>query len=168
MSRPDAKSKTEFESSRISGKGLRVALVVSRFNDSITRNLARGARAALLRNGVRARDILEVDVPGAWELPLAIRTLAERGHIDAFVALGCVIRGETDHYKYVAGEASRGLSDVSLALGVPVGFGLLTTDTARQAAERAGGKHGNKGEDAAMAALEMVNLARRFARPKRR
>lgn len=168
MARITRKSKAGFERAKVDGKGLRVAVVVSRFNEAITRRLADGARGALLRNGVAASHVMEVSVAGAWELPLAIRVLAEKHDFDAFVALGCVVRGETDHYRYVAGEAARGLADVSLALGVPVGFGLLTTDTVKQAINRAGGKHGNKGEDAALAALEMANLIRKPARGKRK
>lgn len=147
---------------------MRIALVVSRFNKGITQKLADGARKALVDHGVDQSKIVEVDVPGAWELPLAIRMLAEKHDFDAYVALGCVIRGETDHYKYVAGEASRGIADVSLALGIPIGFGLLTTDTLKQATDRAGGKHGNKGEDAALAALEIANLIQSATHMKRK
>lgn len=142
--------------------GLRIAIVVSRFNEFITMKLLAGAREALLAHGAKVDDITEVWVPGAWELPLAAKTLAESGRFDALVCLGCVIRGETTHHIHVGGEAARGIADVSLSTGVPIGFGVLTTDTMEQAVARAGGKDGNKGADAALAAVEMVRLLRAF------
>lgn len=144
------------------GAGLRVAVVVSRFNQDVTSRLRDGAIEALLRSGVKEADIVEVWVPGAWEIPLACQSLNEADGYDAIVALGCVIRGETSHHLYVAGEAARGIADESMASGVPIGFGLLTTDTHEQAMERAGGSHGNKGADAALAALEMVGVLRTY------
>ena len=139
-----------------------VAIVVSRFNESVTRRLVDGAIDALTRHGGLRENIDVVWVPGAWELPSATRVLLATERYDAIVALGAVIRGETPHFDYVAGEASRGLSDAGADFDVPIGFGLLTTDTLEQAEERAGGTHGNKGWDAAVAALEMVDLFERL------
>jgi 6,7-dimethyl-8-ribityllumazine synthase len=139
-----------------------VAIVVSRFNESVTRRLVDGALDALTRHGGQRENIDVVWVPGAWELPGAARVLLATERYDAIVALGAVIRGETPHFDYVAGEASRGLSDAGADFDVPIGFGLLTTDTLEQAEERAGGTHGNKGWDAAVAALEMVDLFERL------
>ena len=139
-----------------------VAIVVSRFNESVTRRLVDGAIDALTRHGGLRENIDVVWVPGAWELPGATRVLLATERYDAIVALGAVIRGETPHFDYVAGEASRGLSEAGADFDVPIGFGLLTTDTLEQAEERAGGTHGNKGWDAAVAALEMVDLFERL------
>ena len=140
------------------GEGRRVGVVVSRFNESITRALLEGALDALVRHGVRFDDIDVLWVPGAWELPLAARAAMATERYDAIVALGAVIRGDTPHFDYVAGEASRGLADASVEGEIPIGFGVLTCDTMEQAESRAGGAHGNKGWDAALAALEMVEL----------
>jgi 6,7-dimethyl-8-ribityllumazine synthase len=140
------------------GEGRRVGVVVSRFNESITRALLEGALDALVRHGVRFDDIDVLWVPGAWELPLAVRAAMATERYDAIVALGAVIRGDTPHFDYVAGEASRGLADASVEGEIPIGFGVLTCDTMEQAEARAGGAHGNKGWDAALAALEMVEL----------
>ncbi len=140
------------------GEGRRVGIVVSRFNESITRALLEGALDALVRHGVRFDDIDVLWVPGAWELPLAARAAMGTERYDAIVALGAVIRGDTPHFDYVAREASRGLADASVEGEIPIGFGVLTCDTMEQAEARAGGAHGNKGEDAALAALEMVEL----------
>lgn len=139
---------------------LRIALVVSRFNEFITSRLLAGAREALLKHGAKADDLTEVSVPGAWELPLTAKCLAESKKFDAIVALGCVIRGETTHHVHVGGEAAHGLAQVSLETGIPIGFGLLTTDTLDQAVSRAGDD--NKGADAALAAVEMANLFRQI------
>ena len=140
------------------GSGRRIAVVASRFNETVTRALVDGAMDALIRHGVSFDDIDVVWVPGAWELPLVVRRAASTERYDAVVALGAVIRGDTPHFDYVAGEASRGLADVSRDAEVPVGFGLLTCDTMEQALERCGGAHGNKGWDAALAALEMIDV----------
>ena len=140
------------------GEGRRVGIVVSRFNESITRALLEGALDALVRHGVKFDDIDVLWVPGAWELPLAARAAMATERYDAIVALGAVIRGDTPHFDYVAGEASRGLADASVEGEIPIGFGVLTCDTMEQAEARAGGAHGNKGWDAALAALEMVEL----------
>lgn len=139
-----------------------VAIVVSRFNESITQKLVEGAIDALTRHGGARENIDVVWVPGAWELAAATRALLATERYDAIVALGAVIRGETPHFDFVAGEASRGLADAGADFDVPIGFGLLTTDTIEQAEARAGGAHGNKGWDAALAALEMMNLFERL------
>ena len=144
--------------------GRRIAIVASRFNEIATVRLAAGARACLLERGIPAGRIDEYWVPGAWELPLAADRLAARGVYDAVVALGCVIRGETPHFDYVSGETARGLAEISLRHGLPVAFGVLTTDDAAQAMDRAGGRHGNKGWEAADAALEMIAFLEQVAR----
>ncbi|MGH7664964.1 MAG: 6,7-dimethyl-8-ribityllumazine synthase [Gemmatimonadaceae bacterium] len=141
-----------------SGRHRRIAVVVSRFNESITQRLVDGATDALTRHGTASGDIDVVWVPGAWELPLAVRRLLGSERYDAIVALGAVIRGETPHFDYVAGEAARGLAAAAAEHDVPIAFGLLTCDDLAQADARAGGPHGNKGWDAAMAALEMADL----------
>ena len=138
----------------------RYAIVAARFNDFITSRLVEGALHALGRHGVDTADLPVVWVPGAYELPLVCRKLAESGKYDAIIALGCVIRGGTHHFDYVAGEAAKGVASAAWATGVPVIFGVLTTETIEQAIERAGTKMGNKGAEAAGAALEMVNLLR--------
>ncbi|MBK8249076.1 MAG: 6,7-dimethyl-8-ribityllumazine synthase [Gemmatimonadetes bacterium] len=144
------------------GRGARVGVVVSRFNETITRRLVDGALDALVRHGVALDDIDVVWVPGAWELPVAARRLLGTGRYDVLVALGAVIRGDTPHFDYVAGEAARGIAQASEEYETPVGFGLLTCDTMEQAEARVGGSHGNKGWDAALAALEMSDLFERL------
>ena len=141
-----------------SGQGRRFAVIASRFNESIVKALVDGAVDALVRHGTRFDDVDVVWVPGAWELPAIARHLLATERYHALVAVGAVIRGDTPHFDYVAGEASRGLADASAEFDVPVGFGLLTCDTVAQAEARAGGEHGNKGWDAALAALEMADL----------
>jgi 6,7-dimethyl-8-ribityllumazine synthase len=148
----------------LDASGLRFGIAAASFNDFVVDRLLDAAVAALIERGAAAGDILVVRVPGAYELPLAAQRLAEGGRYDALVALGCVIRGETPHFDYVAAEASRGLTEVSLKFGMPVGFGLLTTENVEQAMERAGGKAGNKGVDAALAALELATLLKRMER----
>lgn len=140
------------------GSGRRVAVVASRFNENVTRALVDGALDALVRHGVGFDDVDVFWVPGAWELPLAVRQAMATARYDVVVALGAVIRGDTPHFDYVAGEASRGLADASRDSDIPLGFGLLTCDTMEQALARCGGEHGNKGWDAALAALEMADL----------
>jgi 6,7-dimethyl-8-ribityllumazine synthase len=140
--------------------GGRFGLVVSRFNDLLTGRLLEGAIDCLLRHGARDEDITVVKVPGAWELPFVAERLAASGKHDAVVALGVLIRGATPHFDYIAAEAAKGLAHASMATGVPVAFGVLTTDTLEQAIERAGSKAGNKGWQAAQAAIEMVQLYR--------
>ena len=142
------------------GEGLRIAVVVATFNDFITSKLLEGALAALDRHGVRDGDITVARVPGSFEIPLAAKKLAESARHDAVICLGAVIRGETDHYEHVAGEAAKGIANASINSGLPVIFGVLTTDTLEQAINRAGGKQGNNGYNAALAAIEMANLMR--------
>ncbi len=136
----------------------RVGILVSRYNETVTERLLAGAQACLRERGVGPERVDVLRVPGAWELPLAARTLAARGGYVAVVALGAVIRGETAHFDYVAGEASRGLMEVALHYGIPVGFGVLTCDTLAQALARAGGDAGNKVHEAASAALDAAAL----------
>ncbi len=143
---------------QLDARGLKLALVLSRFNSFITERLLEGARDALRRHGGDEADWAVIRVPGAFELPLAAKKLTESGRYDAVIALGAVIRGATPHFDYVASEVAKGLAHVSLHSGVPVAFGVLTCDTIEQAVERAGTKAGNKGFDAAMTAMEMVNL----------
>jgi 6,7-dimethyl-8-ribityllumazine synthase len=140
------------------GDHRRFAVVASRFNHVIVEKLVDGALDALVRHGVAADDVDVVWVPGAWELPIVARRLLSSERYDALVAVGAVIRGDTPHFDYVAGEASRGLATASVDFETPIGFGLLTCDNDEQAQERAGGAHGNKGWDAALAALEMADL----------
>ena len=139
-------------------EGARFAIVVSRFNSFVVENLLTGAMDALTRHGVARSDVTIVRVPGAWEIPLTAQRLAASGRFDAIVAVGAVIRGGTPHFEYVAGETVKGLAQVTLAHGVPIGFGVLTVDSIEQAIERAGTKAGNKGAEAALSALEMVSL----------
>jgi 6,7-dimethyl-8-ribityllumazine synthase len=141
-----------------SGEERRFAVVASRFNQEIVEKLVDGALDALVRHGTSADNVDVVWVPGAWELPIAVRRLLVSERYDAIVALGAVIRGDTPHFDYVAGEASRGLQRASVEFDTPIGFGLLTCDNDDQARARAGGAHGNKGWDAALAALEMADL----------
>lgn len=143
---------------KISAEGFRFALIVSRFNDFISSKLVEGALDALIRHGAEDDQLTLVKVPGAFEIPVAARKLAESGKFDAVICLGAVIRGSTPHFDYVAAEVSKGIAMVGLESKIPVTFGVLTTDNLEQAIERAGSKAGNKGWDAAMAAMEMANL----------
>jgi len=145
---------------QLSASGLRFAIIVSRFNSFITERLYQGAMDALTRAGADAANIDLVRVPGSWEVPLAAAELARQHRYDAIICLSCVIRGETPHFDYVAGEAAKGIAAASAETGVPVAFGVLTTNTLEQAIDRAGAKGGNKGFDAAMTAIEMANLLR--------
>ena len=140
------------------GQGRRYAVLASRFNNNITSKLADGAMDALIRHGAASDDVDLVWVPGAWELPFAARRLAQTERYNAIVVVGAVIRGDTPHFDFVAGEASRGLADASSEYEIPIGFGLLTSDNMALAVARAGGEFGNKGWDAAIAALEMSDL----------
>jgi 6,7-dimethyl-8-ribityllumazine synthase len=142
----------------LEGRGRRFAVVASRFNGIVTEKLVEGALAAFRKLGITDDDIELAWTPGAFELPLAAMRLATSGQFDAVVCLGAVIRGETPHFEFVAGEAARGVQQVALESGVPCTFGVLTTDSLEQALDRAGGKHGNKGWDAATAAVEMASL----------
>ena len=138
----------------------RIALLVSRFNSFVVESLLEGALDTLRRHGADERDLQIVRVPGAYEMPIAAQRLAVGKRFDAIIALGAVIRGGTPHFEYVAGECTKGLSQVSLAHDIPIAFGVLTVDTIEQAIERAGTKAGNKGAEAAMSAIEMINLLR--------
>ncbi len=143
-------------------RGLRFGIVASRFNDFIVDRLLSAAVDTLTKHGVAATDIEVVRVPGAFETPLALKKMAAGRHYNALIALGCVIRGATPHFDYVAGEASRGIAQLSLAHDIPIGFGILTVDTIEQAIERAGTKAGNKGADAALAAIQMATVLRQM------
>jgi 6,7-dimethyl-8-ribityllumazine synthase len=143
-------------------RDLRFGVVITRFNDFVVEPLLRGALDALKRHGAVDKQIEIVRVPGAFDLPVVARKLALSRRYEALIALGAVIRGQTPHFDYVAGECASGLARIALESGVPIAFGVLTTDTMEQAVDRAGGKAGNKGADAALAALEMANLLRRL------
>ena len=149
-------------SGALRGEGVRVAIACGRFNDLITERLLSGARDGLLRHGVDEASITEAWVPGAFELPLAASRLASSGEYDAVICLGAVIRGATGHYEHVAGQCAAGIARVALDTGLPVVFGVLTTETIEQALERAGTKAGNKGYESAETALEMVDLLRQL------
>lgn len=144
------------------GEGLKFALVVSRFNDFITTKLVEGALDQLLRHGVDQENITLVKVPGAFEVPLVAKKLASSGKFHGVICLSAVIRGATPHFEYVSSEVTKGIAQVSLETGVPVIYGVITADTIEQAVERAGTKMGNKGGDAALAALEMANLLKKL------
>jgi 6,7-dimethyl-8-ribityllumazine synthase len=146
----------------LSAKGLKFGIVASRFNDFITARLVDGALDALMRHGAAEGDIEVVRVPGSFEIPLAAQVLARSKKYHAIICLGAVIRGATPHFEYVSAEVSKGVASVSLESGLPVIFGVLTTDTIEQAIERAGTKAGNKGWDAALSAIEMANLMRQI------
>ncbi|MBV9100834.1 MAG: 6,7-dimethyl-8-ribityllumazine synthase [Candidatus Dormibacteraeota bacterium] len=156
----------EVHTGHMDASGMRVGIAVARFNELVSQRLLESARDALVRHGVAEDDIVVAWVPGSFELPVAARELAEHAGVDAVVCLGVVIRGETAHFDYVAGEAARGIAAVHPATGVPATLGVLTTDTLEQALDRAGGKHGNKGADAALAAIESVSLIRSLRRPR--
>ena len=143
-------------------RGARFGIVLSRFNSFIGERLLEGAVDALVRHGAEPSNIEVVRVPGAFEIPLALKQMATGKRFDGLIALGCVIRGETPHFEYVAGEATRGITRVADEHDIPVGFGLLTVDTIEQAIQRAGAKAGNKGVDAALAVVEMVNLLKKI------
>ena len=146
----------------LNARGLRFGIVASRFNDFIVDRLLSGALEALRKHGAEPGDIEVIRVPGAFEMPLALQKLATSRRHDALIALGCVIRGATPHFDFVAAEASRGIAQVSTRNGIPVGYGVLTVDTIEQAIERAGSKAGNRGADAALSAIEMAALLRRI------
>ncbi|TMQ64726.1 MAG: 6,7-dimethyl-8-ribityllumazine synthase [Candidatus Eisenbacteria bacterium] len=148
----------------IDGNGLAIAVVASRFNEMLTERLLVGALDTLERRGVSSADIAVVRVPGAFEIPTAVAHLARSGRWDAVVCLGAVVRGETPHFEWVAGEAARGIARLGVETGVPVLFGIVATDTVEQALDRVGGKHGNRGADAAAAAIEMAHVTRALGR----
>lgn len=140
--------------------GQRFAIVVSRFNEFITSRLLAGAQDALQRHGCKDDDITIAHVPGAFEIPFIAKKLADSRAFDAVICLGCVIRGQTPHFDYVAGESAKGIAQVALTSGIPTVYGVLTTDTLEQAIDRAGAKAGNKGYDAALSAIELANLTK--------
>ena len=148
----------------LQGAGLKVAIAVARFNSFITDRLLGGALDGLRRHGVADDAVTIVRVPGSWELPVTVKALAESGKYDAIICLGAVIRGETPHFDYVAGEAAKGIGQVMTATGVPVAFGVLTTNTLEQAIDRAGAKAGNKGFDAAATVIEMASVLKQIRR----
>ena len=147
----------------LDGTGLKIAIVVSRFNEFIGSRLLSGALHVLERRGVKAHDTVVIKVPGAFEIPLVAKRLADSGRHDAVVCLGAVVRGETPHFEWIAGEASSGIARASFDTGVPVLFGVLTVNTLDQALDRSGGKHGNKGAEVAEGAIEMATLVRALA-----
>jgi 6,7-dimethyl-8-ribityllumazine synthase len=147
-------------------RGRRFAVVASRFNEAVVRRLLDGALDCLRRHGVAEDDVEVAWVPGAFEIPLAARRLASSGGFDAVICLGAVIRGETPHFDHVAGQAAAGIARAAEGSGVPVIFGVVTADTAEQAEARAGGKHGNRGWDAAMAAMEMASVLEQLPKPE--
>jgi 6,7-dimethyl-8-ribityllumazine synthase len=147
----------------LSGKGLKIGIVAARFNDFITSRLVDGALDGLQRNGVADSDIEIIKVPGAYEIPLVAKILAQSRKYSAIICLGAVIRGATPHFEYVSAEVSKGVASVSMETGLPVIFGVLTTNTIEQAIERAGAKSGNKGWDAALSAIEMANIMKQMA-----
>ncbi len=149
-----------------SAQGIRVGIVAGRFNDFVVDHLINGAVDTLLRHGAKEKDIEIARVPGAVEIPLAVKRMGKTGKYDAIIALGAVIRGGTPHFEYVAGECSKGLGQLNLELDLPVAFGVLTVDTIEQAIERAGTKAGNKGAEAAMSTIEMVNVLRQIGAAK--
>ncbi|MDP6483658.1 MAG: 6,7-dimethyl-8-ribityllumazine synthase [Nitrospinota bacterium] len=153
---------------KLSAAGLKFGIVVSRFNHFVTDRLLEGGMDGLSRCGAREADIEVFKVPGTFEIPLTARKLAQSGRYDALVCLGAVIRGSTPHFEYVASEVSKGIAAASQEFGLPIAFGVLTTDTVEQAVERAGTKHGNKGYDAALSAIEMANLMKEVPKPRRK
>jgi 6,7-dimethyl-8-ribityllumazine synthase len=144
---------------------LRIAVLAARFNETVSKRLVDGALDCLRRHGASEDDIWVVWVPGAFELPVAARRIAASREVDAIVCLGAVVRGETAHFDYVAGNVARGIADATAVTGIPIGFGVLTTDDSAQAEARAGGKAGNKGFEAALAAIEMSNLLTTLPKP---
>jgi 6,7-dimethyl-8-ribityllumazine synthase len=159
---PEQKSMPRTVEGALTATGLRFAIVVSRFNSFITERLLAGALDALARTGTDPEAIDIIKVPGSWEVPLVAGEVARQKRYHAVICLSAVIRGETPHFDYVAGEAAKGIAQAAAASGVPVSFGVLTTNTLEQAIDRAGGKGGNKGFDAAMTAVEMANLLRQL------
>lgn len=151
---------------KVDATGMRFGIVVGRFNDIISQRLLEGAVDALVRHGAKDSDLAVAWVPGSFDIPIAARELAEGGSVDAVICLGTLIRGETLHFDVIATAAAQGIAAVATSTGVPATFGVVTTDNLEQAMNRAGGKHGNKGADAALAAVEMVSLMRILRRPR--
>ncbi len=146
----------------LQAKGLKFGVVISRFNDFITSKLLDGAMDALLRHGAKEDDIDIVKVPGSFEIPMVAKRMALKGEFNAIICLGTIIRGATPHFEYIAAEVSKGIASASMDTGVPIAFGIITSDTIEQAIERAGTKSGNKGWDAAITAIEMVQLLKKL------
>lgn len=146
----------------LQAKGIKFGIVISRFNDFITSKLLDGARDALLRHGAKEEDIDVIRVPGSFEIPMVAKKMALKGTYNAIICLGTIIRGATPHFEYIAAEASKGIASASMETGVPIAFGIITSDSIEQAVERAGTKSGNKGWDAAMTAIEMVQLLKKL------
>jgi len=152
---------------KLQARGRSFGIVVSRFNSLVTEQLLAGAADCLLRHGAEEGDITVVRCPGSFEIPQVARRLAERGRLDAIICLGCVIRGETPHFDYIAAEVAKGVGQISLQFDTPVAFGVLTTETLEQALERAGAKAGNKGWDAALSAIELADLKAQLSEGKK-
>ena len=152
----------------LSAKGLRLGIVVSRFNSFITERLLSGALDALARAGADEKKIEVVRVPGSFEIPVTAKRLAESGRYDALITLGCLIRGDTQHFDYISAEVTRGIQLAAVETGVPIAFGVLTTDTLEQAIDRAGAKSGNKGAEVALTAVEMATLFKQTSSKRRR
>lgn len=152
----------------LNAAGMRFALVVSRYNEFVTERLVQAASETICRHGGSEESITQYIVPGAWEIPIVAQRVAQRGDVDAIVCLGCVIRGQTPHFDYIAGGAAQGAMRVALDTGIPVAFGVITADTLEQAIDRAGGKAGNKGAEAALAAIETAALLREIERGRSR
>ena len=146
----------------LQAKGLKFGIVISRFNEFITGKLLDGAHDALVRHGAREEDISVVKVPGSFEIPIVARKMALKGGMNAILCLGTIIRGATTHFEYIAAEVAKGVASASMETGVPMAFGIVTTDTIEQAVERAGTKNGNKGWDAAVTAIEMAQLMKKL------
>lgn len=145
---------------RLVAENLKIGIVISRFNDFITKRLLEGCIDTLVRHGINSDDVNIVWVPGGFEIPLATKKIAEKRNYDAIICLGCIIQGATPHFSFIAGEAAKGIAKISQDYSIPVSMGILTTDNIEQAIERAGTKHGNKGQEAALSAIEMANLSR--------
>ncbi len=145
---------------KFQAEGFKFAIVASRFNHALVDRLVEGAIDCLIRHGAKEEDIIVVRVPGSWEIPVAVKRILTKGEVDAVIALGVLIRGATPHFEYIASEVSKGLAQLSLEFGKPVSFGIITADSLEQAVERAGTKMGNKGWEASLSAIEMVNLFR--------
>jgi 6,7-dimethyl-8-ribityllumazine synthase len=158
---------TKVHEGTFEARDLRIGIVVGRFNETIGKRLLEGALDCLKRHGIRDEDVAVAWVPGAFEIPLAAHRLAASGEVDAVITLGAVIRGETPHFDYVAGHAANGVGRASLDTGIPITFGVLTTNDSNEARERSGGKAGNKGFEAALAALEMASLMSSLPKPNR-
>lgn len=152
----------------LSAEGYSYGIIVSRFNSLVTKQLLAGATDCLIRHGAKENNITVVHCPGSFEIPQVAMQLAKSADLDALICLGCIIRGETPHFEYVASEAAKGVGQVALQLGIPVAFGILTTENLEQALERAGAKAGNKGWDAAMTAIELVNTFQQLSKGKKR